>query len=202
MEFSTFFQKYLIRQKIFFYTRISNRSLVKFGLIESVARNYGYVGSFENIRLEEAKEIYRKKFWKPLRLDEVRNERLRIILFEAGIICGNDNAIKFLKSGLNSIALYRLEKGKDKKPTFPWRLVLIDGKFSDKAVDVLGVVLRKSDKSFYINGGDEINFSEGFNNPSRLVSFIHGEVVHYVSKKPMKNFNLVNWSDFHRRFYE
>jgi len=72
--------------------------------------------------LEDAKRFYLVEFWGPLRLSALRDQDLRIEIFEASVNCGMRNGVCFAQSAFN---LLRPEK---------WRELLVDGVMGPKSV--------------------------------------------------------------------
>ncbi len=58
------------------------------------------------LREEDAREIYRDRYWNRLHCDEVAavDERVAWELFEAGVNCGRGTAVRFLQRALNVLA--------------------------------------------------------------------------------------------------
>jgi lysozyme family protein len=77
-----------------------------FGITIAVARAYGYMGPMRSMPLAVAHEIYRKRYWDKLRLDEVANisgARIADELFDTGVNRGTANAGKYLQRSLNAM---------------------------------------------------------------------------------------------------
>ena len=47
-----------------------------YGITEAVARENGYTGSMKDLPLSTAKEIYERRYWKPLHLDDINLAQL------------------------------------------------------------------------------------------------------------------------------
>lgn len=76
----------------------------RFGITETVARAYGYAGAMDKLPFAIAKAIYRERYWDYLSLDAVASlyPALAYKLFDAGVNCGQANAVKWLQIGLNA----------------------------------------------------------------------------------------------------
>lgn len=75
----------------------------KYGVTESVARNYGYKGDMRNFSIEAAKEVYKRLYWSPLRLDDVAalDEDVALKLGDIAVNMGPVQAAKFFQRALN-----------------------------------------------------------------------------------------------------
>lgn len=73
------------------------------GITIEVARDFGYNGDMKNLTTEEAVEIYSKKYWEPLLLDEVLELSGSIAekVFDISVNMGQKRAVKFLQRTLN-----------------------------------------------------------------------------------------------------
>jgi len=73
------------------------------GITIAVARDYGYSGNMREMPIETAKEIYRKRYWNKLNLDEVNklSPALALKLFDMGVNMGQARAGLFLQTALN-----------------------------------------------------------------------------------------------------
>lgn len=68
-----------------------------YGVTEAVARENGYTGHMKDFLLEDAKHIYRKKYWDACQCD-VMPEPIQYPLFDAAVNSGPAQAIKWLQS--------------------------------------------------------------------------------------------------------
>lgn len=75
----------------------------KYGITESVARNYGYQGDMRRFSIEAAKEVYKRLYWDPLRLDDIAkfDEDVALKLGDIAVNMGPVQAAKFLQRALN-----------------------------------------------------------------------------------------------------
>jgi len=60
----------------------------RYGITESVARDHGFTGEIRDLPVETAEKIYRKSYWDAIRLDELKNGRLRYIVFDTASTWG------------------------------------------------------------------------------------------------------------------
>ncbi|MQY27323.1 glycoside hydrolase family 108 protein [Nocardia aurantia] len=74
-----------------------------YGITEAVAQENGYTGAMADLPLETAKDIYQRRYWNPLRLDEIAkiSTSVAIELFDTAVNMGNGTAAKFLQRTLN-----------------------------------------------------------------------------------------------------
>lgn len=76
------------------------------GITEAVARAYGYRGSMKNLPLKTAVDIYNRRYWHVLRLDEVNEVAgfdLAYELFEQAVNMGQIRAGEHLQRLLNAM---------------------------------------------------------------------------------------------------
>lgn len=66
----------------------------RYGITEAVARAEGFTGDLREYPISDAKRVYRKRYWEPLRLESVRPD-LRFDLFDAAVNSGVSQAIKW-----------------------------------------------------------------------------------------------------------
>ncbi len=74
-----------------------------YGITEAVARENGYKGSMQDLPLATAKEIYQRRYWKPLHLDAIAelSKPAALKLFDIAVNMGTGTAGKFLQRTLN-----------------------------------------------------------------------------------------------------
>lgn len=75
--------------------------------------------------LEDAKEFYLVEFWRPLRLSALRDQVLRIEIFEAAVNCGLRDGARFAQSAYNLL-----------KPE-GWQQLVVDGVIGSKSIRAL-----------------------------------------------------------------
>ena len=68
-----------------------------YGVTEAVARENGYTGHMQDFLLEDAKKIYRTRYWDACQCDAMP-EAIRYPLFDAAVNSGPGQAIKWLQS--------------------------------------------------------------------------------------------------------
>lgn len=96
------------------------------GITETVARANGYVGDMRNLPTAFAFSIYAKRYWYPLRLDDVEllSPLIAEELADTGVNCGISRAGEFFQRVLNVM---------NKEGTLYPDLV-VDGKPGDKTI--------------------------------------------------------------------
>ena len=62
------------------------------------------VKDIKELTLEQATELYYKHFWKPMRLEGIDNELLKLHLFDMGVNAGTKTAVKILQDMLGVTA--------------------------------------------------------------------------------------------------
>lgn len=70
-----------------------------YGVTEAVARAEGYTGPMQDLTLDFAKSVYRKRYWDACRCDQMPDP-LRYPLFDAAVNSGPGQAIKWLQSAV------------------------------------------------------------------------------------------------------
>jgi lysozyme family protein len=74
-----------------------------FGITKFVAESFGYTGKMIDLTKEQAKEIYRKRYWIQPKFDKVFaiSPAIAFELFDTGINMGVNTAGRFLQRSLN-----------------------------------------------------------------------------------------------------
>ena len=75
----------------------------KYGIIEKVARNFGYKGDMQDLTIDFAKNIYLKKYYLGNKLDKVVNDKVALSICDWAVNSGR-NGIKNAQMALNRIA--------------------------------------------------------------------------------------------------
>lgn len=75
-----------------------------YGITEATARAAGYTGPMTDLSLATAKDIYRRRYWHTLRLDEIAvlSSGITAELFDTAVNMGRDTAARFLQTALNA----------------------------------------------------------------------------------------------------
>lgn len=76
----------------------------KFGITEAVARENGYQGDMKDLPLEFAHDVYRRKYWDLIHLDQVAeiSEAVAAELFDTGVNTGVHFAALSFQAALNA----------------------------------------------------------------------------------------------------
>lgn len=101
--FDHFFEKIIAVEGGYVDNSFDSGGKTKYGVTESVARDYGYQGDMRNFTIDAAKDIYKKLYWDRLRLDDVAqvDEAIALKLADIAINMGPVQAGKFLQRALN-----------------------------------------------------------------------------------------------------
>lgn len=75
----------------------------RWGVTEAVAREFGYKGRMEDFLKDEAKKLYKKKYWDVLNLDNIANISYEVAyeMFDTSVNMGVSYAGTFLQRSLN-----------------------------------------------------------------------------------------------------
>ena len=96
----------------------------KYGIIEEVARDFGYKGDMQDLTIDFAKNIYLKKYYLGNKLDKVVNDKMALSICDWAVNSGR-NGIKNAQAALNRIAGTNLE---------------LDGIIGNKTLEALNTV--------------------------------------------------------------
>lgn len=103
-----------------------------FGITQNDLANFRGHGvtaeDVKNMSIEEAKTIYKTKYWDPCGLDSVINYKKALVIFDQGVLCGTKTSAKRAQSSINAIG-----KGK----------LLVDGVIGPKSIEAI----NQSDES-------------------------------------------------------
>jgi len=121
----------------------------RYGITESVAREYGYTGDMRDLPIDLAREIYADRYWHSLCLDEVveQDERLAAYLFDYGINSGPGRAAGTLQRLLN--VLNRVEQDYDD--------IAVDGAVGPITLETLDAFARTRGRSGLTVLADAVN---------------------------------------------
>jgi len=74
-----------------------------YGITEAVARAFGYAGPMNLLGLDQAKAIYRSRYWDALQLDQIASLAPDVVgeLFDTAVNLGTGTAATFLQRALN-----------------------------------------------------------------------------------------------------
>ena len=105
-----------------------------FGITESVARKNGYNGDMRDLPLEFAVEVYKKRYWDSIRLDEIDDNIMREFMFDAAINHGTSWAIRFAQRAYNTLNKQTIAE---------------DGKIGPQTISALNRYQYKRDLNFW-----------------------------------------------------
>lgn len=97
----------------------------------------------ENDKLAElAKELYQKKYWAPIRGDEIPDQHIANQVFDTGVNQGVARSVRYLQEGLNLL-------NRDQKN---YADIKIDGKLGDQTLATLGefLMLEKNQPDYLL----------------------------------------------------
>jgi lysozyme family protein len=140
-----------------------------FGISESVARNYGYIGDMKDLPVETAKDIYRQNYWDKNRLDEIAeyNEQIAVEIFDSGVNMGTGQAGEFLQRAINC-----LNRGQDLFPNLK-----VDGIIGSKTIEALKKLSKLGEKLSILkmlNALQGVKYMEICENDPSQEGFIRG----------------------------
>lgn len=106
----------------------------KWGITETVARQFGYTGRMQDLTRDQAFEILEKRYWLPIRGDELAalDYSLAKEVADSAVNCGVNRAVKWLQRALNAL---------NKERTL-YSDVVVDGDLGSKTVDALRAYLK------------------------------------------------------------
>lgn len=107
----------------------------RYGIIKTVAREYGYFGPMKDLPLHFAKDVYFMKFWKSLALDEIasRSELIALKLGDISVNMGTYRAGEFFQRLLNVL------NGQEKD----YKDIKVDGNIGPLTIDAFNSFLKK-----------------------------------------------------------
>jgi len=80
-----------------------NGGATKYGIIEKEARKHGYTGDMRDFPKEMAKDIYKKDYYLKNRLNEVKDDRVALSVFDWAVNGGSSRAVKEVQKVLNEM---------------------------------------------------------------------------------------------------
>ena len=152
----------------------------KYGITETVARNYGYEGRMQDLSKETAKEIYRQEFWNKVKADEF-DEEIAYVLFDTAVNMGTGRAVMLLQETYNRVT--------------PDNNISVDGivgpetigavNKSDREHILLGYIAGRTQRYFDIvdNNDSQKVFIRGW--LSRMITIVH-QIYSHNSKEEVK----------------
>jgi lysozyme family protein len=113
----------------------------------------------ENLTLKEAGEIYRARYWNPMRLDEVGHIKAQLLLFDQAVNRGVFSATKQAQRVIN--AIYEEPK------------VIVDGMLGKKTLDAINGIHTPLFCREYIQASQHFYINICVNRPNQIV-FLKG----------------------------
>lgn len=96
MNFDEAFDRLMVHEGGFVDDENDPGGATKWGVTEFVARSWGYTGLMVEFTLIEAKAIYEKQYWNPIRAAELP-AALRYPVFDAAVNSGVKQAVRWLQ---------------------------------------------------------------------------------------------------------
>lgn len=93
----------LVKEGLFSDRATDSGGKTKFGITEAVARENGYFGDMRDLTEQEARAIYKKRYWDKMSLDliAVHSQAIATELFDSGVLCGTHNPQVWLQRVLS-----------------------------------------------------------------------------------------------------
>jgi len=74
------------------------------GITKKVARKNGYKDDMKDLPLEKAVEIYEKRYWQPMRLDDIESNGIKELMFDAGVNHGTRWGVRLMQRAFNTLS--------------------------------------------------------------------------------------------------
>lgn len=87
MDFETAFEKLVLEEGGYANNPFDPGGKTKYGITETVARKYGYMGDMKDLPLPKAEYIYTCEYWTPVKAYQLP-EVLRFAMFDAAVNSG------------------------------------------------------------------------------------------------------------------
>lgn len=99
-DFDKAFERTLIHEGVYSNDEYDSGGKTKYGITEKVARENGYTGDMKDFPIEIAKNIFRVRYWSPLKCDEMAQEIAEEV-FDTGVNMGIGRAALMLQQTVN-----------------------------------------------------------------------------------------------------
>lgn len=86
-----------------------NGGETNFGITENVARDFGYSGDMRNLTLDIVKEIYHKKYWLTLKLNNISSYYISSYVFDMGVLHGIKRAGIIFQTAINFMSQIKID---------------------------------------------------------------------------------------------
>jgi lysozyme family protein len=100
VNFDQAFHKLLGHEGAYSNHKDDNGGETMWGITVAVARESGYTGAMRDLRVDQAKAIYRKSYWDAVRADDLP-AAVRYALFDAAVNSGVGQAVRWLQRALD-----------------------------------------------------------------------------------------------------
>jgi len=98
-NFDTAFQKTLMYEGWLSNDKNDRGGLTKFGISKASYPNI----DIANLTLAQAKAIYQRDFWNPIKCDQIKNQDIAMQLFDIAVNCGTGGAGQIVQKAINSL---------------------------------------------------------------------------------------------------
>jgi lysozyme family protein len=73
----------------------------KFGITQSLARAYQYLGDIDDLPIDFAQKIYRAEFWDRMNMDSIGDFDIAYKLFDIAVNCGYKKSVSIFQRSIN-----------------------------------------------------------------------------------------------------
>jgi lysozyme family protein len=112
----------------------------------------------KRLEITEAMNILRKKYWDFLRCDEIQNEAVTIVLFDAGVLFGRSGAVKTLQKALVALGAEIKVDG----VMGPKTIAAVNALGGPKLVDIFSGELKNRVRSIVLARPEKQKFVKGW----------------------------------------
>ena len=99
----------------------------RYGITESLARDYGYKEEMKKLPKKTAIDIYKKYFWDYNLLDQVSSQKIAEEIFDTSVNCGSRFAVQTLQKCLNVLN----REGQS------WQDINVDGRIGPTTLSII-----------------------------------------------------------------
>lgn len=128
------------------------------GITVAVARENGYKGNMRTMTVEQAKAIYKKKYWDTLELDLIKQQIIADIIFDISVNAGQGRAAHFLQRTVNLMTKQNIVEDGDVGNTTITRANTLTGQNIEKSVRIISALAT----SHYIDCCEKAEKNEDF----------------------------------------
>lgn len=154
----------------------------KYGITEKVAREHGYTGRMKNLPLSLAQDVYVQTYYYEPKLDVIEpySDLITLEVFDTGVNCGTNTAVKLLQDSLNLLNRNQTD----------YKDISVDGLIGNQTTTALKSYLYKRD-----NEGEAV-----------LYNLLNSQQTHYYAEicrnDPKQEHNFYGWVARRTAFFE